>query len=75
MAHIAVEQLYRSENVDDALTDTFIKGHCYKRTSEPVTMVPRRDVWWHEFVAKMSGVVRHNPRRRTSAVHVVYERH
>jgi acetyl-CoA synthetase len=45
------------KNADDALTNTpsIQKVVVYKRTGEPVNMVAGRDVWWHEFVAKMSG--------------------
>src|SRR5437762_1284317 len=45
------------KNVDDALTDTpsIKKVVVYKRTGEPINMVQGRDVWWHEFMAKMSG--------------------
>src|SRR2546428_2283329 len=45
------------KNVDDALANTpsIQKVVVYKRTGEAVNMVQGRDVWWHEFMAKMSG--------------------
>jgi acetyl-CoA synthetase len=46
------------KNVDDALTNTpsIQKVVVYKRTGEAVNMVQGRDVWWHEFISKMSGL-------------------
>src|SRR6185436_19003884 len=40
------------KNVDDALTGspTIEKVVVYKRTGEPVSMMPGRDVWWHELM-------------------------
>jgi acetyl-CoA synthetase len=40
------------KNVDDALTDTptIEKVVVYRRTGEPVTMKPGRDLWWHELI-------------------------
>ena len=45
------------KNADDALTGTpsIQKVIVCKRTGEPVNMVQGRDVWWHEFIGKMSG--------------------
>jgi len=45
------------KNADDALSHapSIQKVVVYKRTGEPVNMVQGRDVWWHEFMAKMSG--------------------
>ena len=45
------------KNVDDALTNTpsIRKVVVYKRTGEAINMVQGRDVWWHEWIGKMSG--------------------
>jgi acetyl-CoA synthetase len=45
------------KSVDDALTDapSIKRVVVYKRTGEAVNMVQGRDVWWHEWMAKMSG--------------------
>jgi len=45
------------KSADDALTDTpsIKRVVVYKRTGEAVNMVQGRDVWWHEWMAKMSG--------------------
>src|SRR5262249_10345489 len=45
------------KNADDALTNaaSVQKVIVYKRTGETVQMVQGRDVWWHEFMSKMSG--------------------
>jgi len=45
------------KNADDALSNapSIQKVVVYKRTGEPVNMVQGRDVWWHEFMARMSG--------------------
>src|SRR4029079_9875100 len=45
------------KNADDALTGTpsIQRVVVYKRTGEPVNMVQGRDVWWHEFMARMGG--------------------
>jgi acetyl-CoA synthetase len=45
------------KNADEALTNSpsIQKVVVFKRTGETVNMVQGRDVWWHEFMAKMSG--------------------
>jgi acetyl-CoA synthetase len=44
------------KNADDALTgtSTIEKVIVYKRVGDPINMVPERDVWWHELMAKAS---------------------
>ncbi len=45
------------KNADDALGNAPSIEHVivYKRTGEPVTMAPGRDLWWHERMANMRG--------------------
>ena len=46
------------KNVDEALTNapSIQKVVVYKRTGEAINMVQGRDVWWHEFISRMSGL-------------------
>jgi acetyl-CoA synthetase len=46
------------KNVDDALkgAPSIEKVIVYKRTDEPVNMMPGRDVWWHELMDAASDV-------------------
>jgi acetyl-CoA synthetase len=59
------------KNVDDALTGTpsIQKVVVYKRTGEPINMVQGRDVWWHEWISKMSG---DNPAEPLDAEHPLF---
>jgi acetyl-CoA synthetase len=45
------------KNVDDALTNapSIRKVVVVKRTGEAINMVQGRDVWWHEFMSRVSG--------------------
>jgi acetyl-CoA synthetase len=59
------------KNADDALENTpsIQKVVVYKRTGEAVNMVRGRDVWWHEFIDKMSG---NHPAQPLDAEHPLF---